>query len=97
MEKESIDFSNTLSKRKVYRKRTIGMSFEILSDVALTRREIRKIAFIIRNGVRLGCSENIISRDIIKTIQKTSKDVAVATVMSGNGKSWIVELESERY
>lgn len=94
MEKETIDFS-ILSKRKVYRKRTIGMSFEILSDVALTRKEIRQIVFIIRNGVRLRCSENIISRDIVKTIQKNSKDIAIATVMSGNGKDWIVELETE--
>lgn len=97
MEKETIDFSTTLSKRKIYRKRMIGMSFEILSDVALTRKEIRKVVFIIRNGVKLKCSENIISRDIVKTIQKTSKDIAIATVMSGNGKNWIVELESERY
>ena len=66
-------------------------AFRVVSNVELTKEEISNIVFTIRDE-KGTCDANVITRDIVKSLQGSNNKVKTCSLSSSNGRNWVIKI-----
>ena len=74
---------------KVY-KRGFVRKFKVISNVILTKEEIRNVIFIIKDEEKC-CDKRVLSKDIVKALQTTNSEVKSCN-LEVDGKTSVIKI-----